>query len=123
MPFHCTIENRVLLVTAEGEYGLEDVREALDAAIASPEFQAPMFLFADARESQSNPSASEVSQTASYLSSVREHFAPVWVLVVRGSLRYGLARMLSVFTASDGIDLRVYRDLEEGRRLVRELAA
>ncbi len=123
MPISCTIRDRVLLVAAEGEYGLADVREALDAAIASPEFESPMVLFADARESASNPSASEVSQTASYLASIRHHFAPTWVLVVRGSLRFGLARMLSIFTASHGIDLRVYRDLDEGWRVVRELAA
>ncbi|MDJ0848856.1 MAG: hypothetical protein QNK04_10800 [Myxococcota bacterium] len=123
MPFRCVVKGRVLFVIAEGEYGLADVREALDAAIASPDFEAPMILFADARESTANPSAAEVSQTARYLATIRQHFGPTWVLVVRGTLRYGLARMLSIFTSSSGIDLRVHRDLEEGWRIVRELAA
>ncbi len=123
MGIHCAIEGRVLFFTAEGEYGLADVREALDRAIASPEFRGPLCLFADARESTSNPSAAEVTDTALYLASIREHFLPTWILVVRGSLRFGLARMLSVFTQRHGIDLRVHRDFEEGRREALELAA
>ena len=92
MGINYAIEDGLLLVTAEGEYGLRDVQEALDAAIASPGFEAPMCLCADATLSKANPSASEVAETAHYLGSIREHFMPTWILVVRGSLRYGLAR-------------------------------
>ena len=48
MGINSAIEDGLLLVTAEGEYGLRDVQEALDAAIASPGFEAPMCLCADA---------------------------------------------------------------------------
>lgn len=117
------IEDNLLLLTAEGEYGLQDLQEVLGAAIASPGFEAPMCVCADATGSKANPSASEIAETAYYLGSIREHFMPTWILVVRGSLRYGLARMLSVFTSQHGIDLRVYRDIDEGRSLARELTA
>ena len=123
MPIRCSIQDGVLLVTAEGRYDLDDVRSALDAAIASPEFRAPMCLLADARDSDANPSVDEIQQTAIYLGSIRSRFRPTWILVVRGSLRFGLARMLSVFTGEAGIELRVHRDLDEGWREPREHAA
>jgi hypothetical protein len=123
MPIRWTIEKRVVLLTAEGEYHLTGVRSALDSAIASPAFQAPMCMLADARESDANPSIDEVQETARYLASIRDQFRPTWVLVVRGSLRYGLARMLSAFTAQAEIELVVQRDFEEGWRIAREVAA
>ncbi len=123
LPIRWEIQGRLLLFTAEGDYHLSDVRLALDAAIASPEFHAPMCLFADARESTANPSAIEVRETAAYLGRIRDQFLPSWFLVVRGSLRYGLARMLGVFAEQYGIDLQVHRDVEEGRRAAEELAA
>ena len=123
MPIRWSIEGRILLFAAEGEYELDDVRAALDAAIAAPEFEAPMCMLADARASEANPSVDQIQQTASYLATIRESFLPVWVLVVRGSLRYGLARMLSVFAGEFGIQLAVHRDLDEGWREARRAAA
>jgi len=49
MAIRWMIDGRVLLFEAVGEYRLPDVRSALDATIASPDFQAPMCMLADAR--------------------------------------------------------------------------
>jgi hypothetical protein len=123
MAIRCTIDGRVLLFEAVGEYQLPGVKRALDTAIASPDLQAPMCMLADARDSVANPSFDEIQETASYLVSIREQFQPIWILVVRGSLRFGLARMLSVFTGEAGIELMVQRDFDEGLRVARECAA
>jgi hypothetical protein len=123
MAISCAHQGGILRVDAEGEYGLADIRSALDAVIASPDFRAPMCVLADARRSLANPSADEVRRTAAYLGSIREHFLPTWIVVVQGSLRFGLARMLSAFARRYEIELLVHREFEEAERRARELAA
>ena len=107
------IKDGVVIFVPAGQYGLDDLKAAYDAALSDPGFVTPMQIFVDARESRVNPPIEELRESAKFFGSMRPHFCEPWVIVVSEPLRYGLARMLSVFVEAYGLNIQVFRDTEE----------
>ena len=120
MPLSYEIVGGLLVVTAAGDYSFEEIRGLLDRAVADTRGASPMAVLADARASRKNPPVSELRATASYIGTIRHAFGPRVAIVVGRASHYGLGRMLQAFLEPEGLDLRIFRDLERARAWLEE---
>jgi hypothetical protein len=111
------LEPKCIRIVAEGEHSYEEVVSAFEAAIR--EAGERQVVLVDARASLANPSHQEMRATASFGRRIAHAIGPRVALVVSGTLRYGLARMLSTLGNLLGeLEYEAFHDLEQAERWV-----
>lgn len=106
----------------QGHCPVSDLPDAVEAALAAPDFVGPMVFFGDLREARINPSVSEVRALADSIGALRESFAFPWIFVTAEPVVFGLLRMLGVFTERHGLSLSIHRELEPALAHAHQLA-
>ncbi len=105
-------------IRAEGHYTYQEVVAAFLALVAEADRRLPILL--DARESLANPDLGEMRLTAEFADSIAPQIGPRIALVVEGTLRFGLARMLAALgSREDRLEYRAFRDLVEAEDWLR----
>ena len=108
-------EDQTLFIVAEGKYSLAEVQTAISAALQESKGIRDCCLHMDIRRSEAVFSSDELRSFAKFLASLPIPIAKRAAWVVSADLRFGLARMLSVFAESEGLELRVFRDTVAAR--------
>jgi hypothetical protein len=105
-------EGAVATVTASGHYGTAELREAIDAALASFDGEGAKGLLFDLSTSEALPdrSAKDLHAMAYFLASRAGRYARRLAMVAVTDLAYGMMRMGSAVAESQGIAARVFRD-------------
>ncbi len=70
----------------------------------------------DIRRSEAVFSSDDLRSFAKFLAALPIPIAKRAAWVVSADLRFGLARMLSVFAENEGLELKVFRDTVEARK-------
>ena len=120
MPLEYRVEPDLLVVVAKEEYDFAEVRDVFERAIRDPALRKPASVLIDARDSRQNPPVSEMEATARFAHGLRPSIGPRIAVVVSGSLRYGLGRMLALLTEPSGYDMQVFRDLDAADAWIRK---
>ena len=113
MPITFHFSDHIIWITLSGQYSLEDGLQTYSAILRDPAFNEGMDLLFDARESKVNPSLAQVKERVVFLRSVVHHSSGRMAIVVSDALRYGLSRMLSTYAQMRGMNIDVFRDVEE----------
>lgn len=103
-------DGRIAVVTAEGRYAVAELRDAFAAALAAELADGLLF---DVSRSQSlgDRSAHDVRAMAHFVASHGERFSQRFAIVATSDASYGLMRLGSVVTESQGVTTHVFRDL------------
>ena len=104
-------DGRIAVVTAEGRYAVAELRDAFAAALAAELADGLLF---DVSRSQSlgDRSAHDVRAMAHFVASQGERFSRRFAIVAPSDLAFGLMRLGSVVTESQGVATHVCRDHE-----------
>ena len=116
-------EGETLFIVAEGKYSLAEVQTAISAALKESKGIRDCCLHMDIRRSEAAFSADELRSFAKFLALLPIPIAKRAAWVVSADLRFGLARMLSVFAENEGLELRVFRDTVMAREWLEATAA
>ncbi len=109
-------EGETLFIVAEGKYSLAEVQTAITSALRESKSTRDCCLLMDIRRSEAVFSSDELRSFAKFLASLPIPIAKRAAWVVSADLRFGLARMLSVFAEDAGLELRVFRDTVVARK-------
>ena len=109
-------EGETLFIVAEGKYSLAEVQTAITSALRESKSTRDCCLLMDIRRSEAVFSSDELRSFAKFLASLPIPIAKRAAWVVSADLRFGLARMLSVFAENEGLELRVFRDTVAARK-------
>ena len=114
MPVSWEIRSSILIVTLVGECGV-DITKAFDEAMADPRFRAGTSLLLDVRRSADNPSSEEFRRRTELLArrTARGLATRVAILIGPKPHQYGLARMASVHSETNGIELEIFTEMDE----------
>ena len=107
-------------IIAEGPYTLGEVQAVIRAGTADSPEGRDCCLLMDIRRSESTPSPDDLMEFAEFLSCLPVHVAARSAWLVSADLRFGLARMLSVYAEEKGITIRVFRESEAAREWLHE---
>ena len=110
----------LLSVVAEGPYTLAEVKAVIGAATADAPPDRDCCLLMDIRRSEANPSPDDIRDFAEFLGNLPTHVAARSAWLVSEDLRFGLARMLSVYAEERGITIQVFRELDAARTWLHE---
>ncbi|HET9532466.1 MAG TPA: hypothetical protein VFQ92_19060 [Blastocatellia bacterium] len=116
MPLRYGFEDNLLHITGEDMFTFEELEQLFSAALADPRFVKGMRMLIDARDLRSNPKLEELRKRAELFASLKEHFTPGYALVVTDTLYYGLGRMFQVFAQTEGVEVKIFNDIDEARR-------
>lgn len=115
MPIEYEIDGDFAVVTCEGEFTMDNVREIVDWVNTEPTLPERIKLLIIDRSTTFDPSTMELEEVAAIYATVRERISSRWALVVSKQYHYGLARMYSVFAERYGLDARVFTSADEAR--------
>jgi hypothetical protein len=112
-----SIDSDIVVFQTSGEYGPDELRATLRAALADPALPAKPLILVDIRGSISiqKRSASEIAETARFVAALSAQFGPRLALVVDSDVAYGLMRIAAVHAAQGGVDIQVFREFEPAR--------
>ena len=110
----------VLSVVAEGVYTLAEVKAVIAAGTADAPPGRDCCLLMDIRRSGALPSTIDLKDFAEFLGDLPKHVAARSAWLVSEDLRFGLARMLSVYAEERGITIRVFRESDAARTWLHE---
>lgn len=111
MPVQSFVEPERIRIVAEGAHSFADVVLAFEAAIAVAPRR--LSVLVDARLSTANPPYEELRSTALFADRISDRIGPRVALVVEGTLRYGLARMLSMLgSVNSPLEYATFRDMD-----------
>lgn len=113
MPLRHEIRAGVLRLVLDGDYEQAALESAVSEALADPAYRAGMSLLIDSRRTGGDGSSAALRERVRFLRSTREHFSGKCALVVTGLLRFGLARMFASLAEVEGIEVRVFQDMDE----------
>ncbi len=105
----------LLTVVAEGRYTLGEIKAVIEAATSDAPALRDCCLLMDIRGSEALPSAQEVRDFAEFLGDLPTNVVARSAWLVSTDVRFGLARMLSVYAGEKGITIQVFRDLDRAR--------
>jgi len=113
MPVSWEFRGSTLIVTTPGKYLPEDLVRAVAEARADPRFGPGVFLLFDGTLSEAELTTESVKWRVAWVASLRDAgFSSRCAVVVSGDPhRYGLGRMASVLSESEGLELEVFTDL------------
>lgn len=113
MPISYQISGKTIRVTLSGKNETDDIRQVVARILSDPAFADDLHLLLDSRESTANPSVAQIRARAVLLKSVVEDRPVRIAFLVSGTLRYGLARMFSVYAQMEGLNIEVFKDIDE----------
>jgi hypothetical protein len=108
------IEKHRALITFEGDLDNDQIRQAYEEVTSDPSFQPGSQVLVDDLQSSYSPSIMEAQKLVKIFSGFSDritHFA----IVVHKEVHFGLGRMVEVYCESQGVNLRIFRDLEEAQ--------
>jgi hypothetical protein len=114
MPVNYSFDNDLFCLRLVGTYTPNDVKNALQSALADSDMPPqPRFMF-DVTESQSlaERSSNDVRDMANFLGSYAEALGQRMAIVATGPLYFGLMRMGSAYTGSHNLETEVFSDRE-----------
>jgi hypothetical protein len=116
---HYEIENGVLILKMAME-GFESLRSALHAALHDAGARPRMPLLIDVRDRTAGVRCEEVRWRVQVLALMRDHLGPRWaILTGTGPLRLGVARMFTVFSEAEGLEVGLFADKDAAMRWLR----
>ena len=109
------IDGGYAIVTCEGEFTMDNIREIVDWVKAEQALPEQFNLLIVDRSTDFDPSTVELEQVAALYGSIKDRIYSRWALVVAKEYHFGLGRMYSVFAERFGLDARVFADEESAR--------
>ena len=108
-------QGNVFRLTLEGEYSTADIRHAIDAALASPDYPDDAIFLFDASRSTAlgSRSAGELRDMAAFIAARSARFNGRLGMVATGELHFGLLRMGEVYSENHGMEARVFTSDED----------
>ena len=117
MPVTWNIEGATLGLVLEGVPEFSDITAAFRSAFADARFRLGVALLIDERRCSANPSAEEKRARVAWIASLRPNLAASVALVTTADpLRYGIARMASVFFEMEGMVAEVFTEPDDAKR-------
>ena len=116
MPIEYEIDAGVIWMRTVGQVDYESGRKVLDAAIADAHALASprkLPLVFDIRASQENRSADEARGIAQFVSLHLDVLDPRCAVIAGSDLLFGVARMFGSYAATYGVEVTVFRTIEE----------
>jgi hypothetical protein len=110
VPISHEVRGALLWIVVDGDYDDAELHAAWQRAFADPAFRDGMPALIDSRKSLANPSRELLVERAEFLAGLRTRIGPRCAFLVADALRYGLARMVAVFTEQSGLEIRVFED-------------
>jgi hypothetical protein len=102
------------LITFQGDLDNEQIRQAYEEVTRDPSFRPGSQVLVDDLESSYDPSMAEAQSLVEIFSSFSDRIAQ-FAIVVRKDVHFGLGRMVEVYCESQGVNLRIFRDVEDAR--------
>jgi len=114
MPLHTRRERDIAIVEASGRYDVAELRAAFEASLGPTEGRPARGLILDvsASEALADRSAQDVRAMAYFVASLGDRFERRFAIIAPMDLAFGLMRLGSVVTESEGVVTRVFRDRE-----------
>ncbi len=113
MPTTFEIRGRLVLVTSDGAFSLEDAEGAVQRLLSDPAFEPGSSVLIDVRGSTESASAGEISERAEWFATLSRAHIKRCALVTGDPLQFGLARMFSSFADATGMEVRAFREMSE----------
>jgi hypothetical protein len=109
------IDGDFAIVTCEGEFTVDNIREIVDWVNTERALPEKFKLLIVDRSTSFDASTGQLEEIAAIYSSIKDRIYSRWALVVGKEYHYGLGRMYSVFAERYGLDARVFTSVEEAR--------
>jgi hypothetical protein len=106
------IENDRALMTFEGELDERQIRQAYAEVLSDPAFRPGCQILVDDHATSFDPSIDDAQRLVDYFASLGDavsHFA----ITVGTDVHFGIGRMVEVYCESRGVNLRIFRTVEE----------
>jgi hypothetical protein len=101
-------------MTFEGDLDGRQIRAAYDEAFKDPAFQRGCQILVDDHGTTFDPTMEEAQRLADFFCTLTEAVSHLAVVVDK-DVHYGIGRMVEVYCESCGINLRIFRDLDEAK--------
>ena len=114
MPIPHRREGDIAIVAPAGEYDVRELRSAFEAVFAlfSSDSARGLMLDLSRSESLGDRSAQDVRNMAHFVSSFADRYGHRFAMVAPFDLAFGLMRLGSVITESQGVTTRVFREYD-----------
>jgi len=106
------IDNDRAVITFEGDLDNVQIRQAYEEVTSDPSFLPGSQVLVDDLKSGYDPSMMEAQKLVQIFSSFSDRIAQ-FAIVVRKDVHFGLGRMVEVYCESQGVNLRIFRELQE----------
>lgn len=115
MPVLWEFRGRILNVTVIRDWDGGTPEEAIRRALADPEFNEGTLLLFDVRESEMNPTAAQIYESARWMASLTARgLGSKFAMVVSARpYQFGLGRMAASYLEEWGVELRIFEDPAE----------
>jgi O-methyltransferase involved in polyketide biosynthesis len=120
MPMTWTIEDGLLVVNLIGTHELDEFRDTISEAVASPGFRPGMHLFFDARSSYSYLTPEAIQRRLEFLATLVSKGVATRCAVVTTQQRAGISIRAAAKLEAFGMVMGVFLDKEEARTWLRE---
>lgn len=119
VPTTYVIRDHLLEIAFSGRHSVEEDLATLSEAARSPDCKDGTNLLLDLGSSREDRAREEIIRTATALRELFGGSRRQCALLASDHLQYGLARMLSAYAGSDGLEIRVFRQQAHARAWLR----
>jgi hypothetical protein len=122
MPYEHQIDPAARRVTirAHGPSSFEEARRATEALIADPAYDPAFEILFDGRELEYLASYQDALQFRDLFALLRASLRGPIALVVQGTARYGMSRMISTMADLVGVRMEAFRSIPDAEAWLRE---
>jgi hypothetical protein len=119
MPVTYQISGNIIWIICGKTFVFQEFSNAIEAAMADPQFSPDSPFLFDYRNNQGNVSQKTIIARANYLGALQSKICPTIAVLVFDTLHYGLGRMFQVYTGRYGFKMEIFTDLDEALAFLR----
>jgi hypothetical protein len=114
------IDGDILLIHQNGVTDPEKIVQAMGIALKEPDLLPCSHLLWDAVDAPAQASAEKMKKLLAGIGSANSILSSRFALVVASKLQYGVSRMFTVYAEDQGITSKVFYDIVEAKKWLRE---
>jgi hypothetical protein len=113
MPVAYKISGTITWIICGEAFVFEEFSNAIEAAMADPQFSAKSPFLLDYRSYKGNTPQEAIRARANYFNTLQGKISPLIAILVTDPLHFGLGRMFQIYTSQFGFQTEVFKNLDE----------
>jgi hypothetical protein len=109
------LDDQILVIKTEGDFQPKDLQDIFEKIFSDLAFQPGLNILVHDLDSVFIPTSKQIEVGAKNIENLLKKFSTKMAIVVSSDVNYGMGRMMEIFSAQRGTDVKVFKEIDSAK--------